>query len=192
MEEIKKVQRSKEEMLQRLRIQLKFLRKYIDEFASTQNNDLLGEIAGKLRLLVWNGGRNKPLLIRVAQEFNIELVREIDRPRGKVTIALNDYLEELAYYTKIEDTRYSFSVMDLITLWAHQSGAAHEDWNIEKKFDVLLKSTQTDIFIGGYQATSRMFISHAISILNYGLFFLNKQNEKDKASPNNNVHLHNK
>lgn len=174
METKNKIQRTKEEMLQRLKVQLKFLRKYIDEFDSVHDFDLLGEIAGKLRLLVWKGGRNKPLLIRVAREYSIELKREFDRPRGVVSIELNDYLEELAYYTKVEGNQYSYSVKDLITLWAHQSGAAHEDWNITEKFDVLLKSTQSGIYLGAYQATAGMFVSHARSILNYGIFFLNK------------------
>ena len=161
-------------MLQRLIAHLELLKKYISEYEQTKDFNLLGEIAGKLRLLVWKGGRNKPLLIRLAREYEIQLTREFDRPDGTVHISLDEYLEELAYFTTVEEVQYKFTVMDLITLWSHQSGAAHEDWNIDKKFDVLLNSSKINFELLGFQSTQGMFVSHARSILNYGYFFLHQ------------------
>lgn len=182
MNKSEKVTRTKEEMLGRLATHLKLLRKYIIEFEKCHDHDLIGEIAGKLRLLVWKSRSNKPLLIRLAREYNIELIKEFDRPGGFVRESIEEYLSKNVYSTIVEDTQYTFSVMDLIILWSCQSGAAHEDWNIEKKFDVLLKSTEMNMTLNGYQATLHMFISHAKSILNYGISFMNSLNSEEKSA----------
>ena len=118
MNNSEKVTRTKEEMLCRLVTNLKFLRKYILEFKTSQEKDLIGEIVGKLRILVWKSNSNKPLLIRLAREYNIELFLEFDRPGGLVKESIEDFLKRNVYGTIVDGIPYDFSVMDLILLYS--------------------------------------------------------------------------
>ena len=174
--EFPKVSRTKEEMLLRLKAHLRRLQVYIKEFKETNNNDVLGEIAGKLRLLVWGNkkGRNKPLLLQLAKKYDIELLLEFDIPPKPVEKHINVYLGEIVHHFRFEGELFEYSVMDLIGLWSNQSGAAHEDWQIHYKFHVLLNSAKNGIFLNGYQATQYLLVTHATTIFQYGIKFLER------------------
>jgi hypothetical protein len=160
-----KVERSKEEMFERLKIHLNFLSIYNNNYKQSQDINWLGEVAGKLRLLVWKGGRNKPLFIKVLKAYEIEVTMD----NGST---FDEYLNRQAILTTHEGVRYEFTNMELISFWAHQSGAAHEDWAIDKKFEALLKSADLEIFVGGVQATELTMLKFSNNVLKTGLNFI--------------------
>jgi hypothetical protein len=68
-----KIKRSQSEMLEALKEHRDLLREYHDRACMGGDNRFLGEVAGKLRLLVLKTGRNRPLLLDLMVQFGADV-----------------------------------------------------------------------------------------------------------------------
>jgi hypothetical protein len=135
------VERLLADMAAALRNHVTLLSRYID--AATDGDPLyLGEIAGKLRLLVIRKDGHKPLLLRFAELTGDELTVRLDappipplpgQPGAGDTIAIETFLDLVAVALPTPDSGgrlVPLSNREFVTTWAEQYGAAHEDWDL--------------------------------------------------------------
>jgi hypothetical protein len=138
---VERVQRSAADMATALGHHVTLLSRYI---AAAKAGDplYLGEIAGKLRLLVITKGGNKPLLLRFAELAGDELMIALEEAPipplpGHAgvgdAIDIGTFLDLVAVALQIPDSGgelIPFSHREFVTAWAQQYGAAHEDWGL--------------------------------------------------------------
>jgi hypothetical protein len=142
------------------------LSRYID--AAVAGDPLyLGEIAGKLRLLVISKGRNKPLLLRFAELTGDELTITLEapplpplpgHPGAGDTIAFETFLDLVAVALQTQHSEgqlIPLSHREFVATWAEQYGAAHEDWSLPETFEA---SVTVHVKLGGSKA-------HALTLL---------------------------
>jgi hypothetical protein len=123
-----------------LRHHVSLLSRYID--AAVAGDPLyLGEIAGKLRLLIITKGGHKPLLLRFAELTGDELMITLEEapipplpghPGAGDSIAVETFLDLVAVALQTPSSGgqlIPFSHREFVTAWAEQYGAAHEDWS---------------------------------------------------------------
>jgi hypothetical protein len=122
-------------MVEALKRQVRLLESYLGK--APADPDYWGEVAGKLRLLVIDGGSNKALLLRVAEKYDAILGFHPEPGNYPKTWGA---LLDTPMFTRGEQ---SITMGQLIRGWAEQLGAAHEDWAI----DELLLATQRDAWI---------------------------------------------
>jgi hypothetical protein len=137
---VERVQRAATDMAAALSQHVALLSRYID--AAVAGDPLyLGEIAGKVRLLVMSKGGNKPLLLHFAELTGDELTITLEeppipplpgQPGAGDTIALETFLDLVAVALQTPDSGgqlIPLSHREFVTTWAEQYGAAHEDWS---------------------------------------------------------------
>jgi hypothetical protein len=137
---VEPVQRSAADMAMALRHHVALLSRYID--AAVAGDPLyLGEIAGKVRLLVITKGGHKPLLQRFAELTGDELTITLEepplpplpgQPGAGDTIDLETFLDLVAVALQTPSSGgqlVPLSHREFVTTWAEQYGAAHEDWS---------------------------------------------------------------
>lgn len=147
------------DLLESLQRHARLLREFSDRAFQGRDYDYLGEVAAKLRLLVYEGGRNKPLLLALMDEFELEVPIKLGGPPvkplpGQPTpgdeVSLRDYLTLTAYGIRTPSKGFvELTKKELISIWAAQHGAAHEDWDLDEKFAV---ARDSGLFIGGIPA----------------------------------------
>ena len=92
-------------------------------------------IAASLRVLVWRGKNNTPLLIDIAEEMELAMgvttrgIRNIDGQWEEV--AESRILEDFLQMTSFGSQGRSVSNIDLIRMVAEQDGLAHEDRGLD-------------------------------------------------------------
>jgi hypothetical protein len=135
------VERPVADMAAALRNHATLLSGYI-EAAAAGDPLYLGEIAGKLRLLVIRKDGHKPLLLRVAELTGDELTVTLDappipplpgQPGAGDSIAIETFLDLVAVALSTPDSGgrlVPLSNREFVTTWAEQYGAAHEDWDL--------------------------------------------------------------
>lgn len=125
------------DLLNALRRHVRLLEAFSNCAFQQGNSDYLGAVAGTLRVLVCkSGARDRPLLTDLMSEFEVEipLPDEMyppidDRPRN-----LREFLARLAFFIAMREAPVEFTYEQLISTWANQSGAAHEDWDWTRQF----------------------------------------------------------
>ena len=154
----KRIGRSKYDMLIALARHVRLLESYT-ELAMT-NDDYLGEIAGKVRLLVVKTKQNKPLLLTVAEAFGAPVPQGQAATPETPAMTWPEVLQLPALHVEYGGGRPSMtmSFQDLIRAWAEQTGAPHEDWSMDEGLHVMFSphpqisgaqlSRQTMIAIG--------------------------------------------
>jgi hypothetical protein len=75
-----RIPRELPELVQTLRRHVELLRDCGKRAFEDENPDYLGEVAGKLRLLVLDRGSNKPLLLGLMREFDVDIEVTIKAP----------------------------------------------------------------------------------------------------------------
>lgn len=143
------------ELLASLRRHVKLLKEYSVRAFRDHDQDYLGEISGKLRLLVCKFGRHKPLLQALMDEFELNIRITIDGPPNVQSppdlpsvgdqISLQEYLALPAYGIKTSTGFVEITKEQLIRVWAEKHGPAHEDWSLPEEF-VTAINTQILIF----------------------------------------------
>lgn len=128
-------QRDLDEMVDRLKAQLRILQSHCQRAFIEKNQDFVGEVATKLRLLLRRKGANTPLLFAVAEKFSFPLMvtvppRPIKReqtPSG--TFSFEEHLEHCGYIYRSDAGNIEYvSLMKLILVYCEKMGGAHEDW----------------------------------------------------------------
>jgi hypothetical protein len=131
-----RVRRPIPELLQRLDQHVKLLREYAVRAFNEGDEAYLGEVAAKLRLLVYERGQNTPLLLALMDELKIEVPIVLDLPGPpRPPISLREYLEGTAFAIRVSSGEMvDRSNKEIIGIWAQQHGAAHEDWELSEEF----------------------------------------------------------
>ena len=131
-----KILRSQKELILSLKKHTELLREYYNKAFIEGDKKYYGEIAGKLRLMVYSKGQ-KPLLIGLMDELKVDIPIVLGGPPIKPLpgepgpgdkISLERYLELLAYAIRTPRGLVRVSKIDLIKIWAQQDGSAHEGW----------------------------------------------------------------
>lgn len=154
----KKHARSIEEMARSLATHVQLLRDHASK-AFSGEDAYLGEVAGKLRLLVCRGA-NRPLLIQIMDRLAIKDVQiTLDGPPIKRSgtepipgdvITLQHYLKLTAYGIRTPSHGFvTVSKQEFIAMWAQQIGASHEAWELDER---LLAVLDSGISLGGVPA----------------------------------------
>jgi hypothetical protein len=167
-----RIRRDRLELVGALRRHTTLLRDYWVRAFQDGDDRYLGEIAAKLRLLVYEHGRNEPLLLRLMDELGLDLPITLSGPPqfeispgvyGGDQVSLRAWLRHLAYFTTTESGEaLQLTKEQVIALWAQQSGAAHEDWEQD---EVLVRLQQSGAFIGGIAADAAVLQSIASTVL---------------------------
>lgn len=134
-----------------LRRHVELLREYARRAFEAGDPAFLGEVAGKLRLLVLGTGTQRPLLLHLLDEFEMDIEVSVRPPFGPSTLCLDDYLDSLAFAGQTSAGYVRLSHSDVIAAGAQQAGAAHEDWELEEPF---ARSAFSGIAVGGRPAGS--------------------------------------
>ncbi len=151
-----RIPRKTNDLVDSLKRHLKLLEQFSSRAFGDRDEDYLGEVAGKLRVLVYEKGRNKPLLLSLMDEFDIKisitlggppLQREPGQPSAGDRISLRDYLMLTAYGIRTKSGFISLTKHELIGIWAQENGSAHEDWCLDEPYSV---ARGFGLFIGGH------------------------------------------
>ncbi len=160
------VQRNIGVMVQRLINHLEILIDFADKsFYEYQHEKYLGEVAGKLRVLVVETRTNKPLLLGLMDHFHYEREWDGTLPNSKFT--LRTYMYMLAIYSKDHCT---FSNEKIIRYLSQQSGGSHEDWELDSELHYLLYEDRTKSCDSPY--INRLIRSYVNIVLREATLFL--------------------
>jgi hypothetical protein len=149
-------------MAKALDTHITLLGRYIDAVRGGDET-YLGEIAGKLRLLVIAKGDQKPLLRRLADLTGDDLTVTIGGPEGWTfmegykagdVIPLGDWLSSFAIGVQTSEGPVQLTNAQFVSTWAEQYGAAHEDWSLKEPFHVTLDSGEQMRAMAAYAAHS--------------------------------------
>ena len=139
----KKVPRAQRDLVGRLEEHCRILEDFHQKACREGQHHYFGEVAGKLRVLVYESRSNRPLLRDLMSESGVDVVFNIDKPGGQRQSNLHSYLSELACAIRLKSGQLvELTKYDLIALWSQQSGAAHEDWALDERL--------ATIFSGGF------------------------------------------
>jgi hypothetical protein len=122
-----------------------------------------GEVAGKLRILVYESRTNKPLLLDLMKDYDVSIPIPISRPEGDIEMSISEFLDNLAFAIRVPSSGLvSVTNKQLIGMWAQQYGASHEDREIEEEFAQVLSS---GVFIGGLPGAAAALKAIASTVL---------------------------
>jgi hypothetical protein len=154
-----RVTRPQRDLIARLQEHCAILEDFHQKACREGQTAYLGEVAGKLRVLVYQSRMNRPLLLDLMTETGVAVSFTIDSPRGQRQTDLHSYLSELACAIRLGSGELAeLSKYDLIALWSQQSGAAHEDWALDERL--------ATIFAGGFFVNGQPIhgAAHAASV----------------------------
>ena len=144
-----RVPRSQDELVVALRQHVALLREYSQRAFVDGRREYLGEVAGKLRVLAYESRTNKPLLLGLMDELNIEVSLTFDKPGGRRQATLRQHLDDLACAVQTPSRGLvAISNNQFLATWAQQQGASHEDWEQNEEFVV---ARDLGLQIGGSQ-----------------------------------------
>jgi hypothetical protein len=105
-------------------------------------DEYLGEVAGKLRVLVCETRTNRPLLIGLMDEFGIDLGITVDGPPGWELapgisagdqVRFREWLDMVAFVCQTSEGQAQITKRQIILAWAQQTGSAHQDWALDEE-----------------------------------------------------------
>src|SRR2546422_970012 len=79
---VNKLTRTTDELVERLRMHCDLLEEYHQKACIESDTRYLGEIAGKLRLLVYRSPSNRPLLLDLMSETGLRILAQFNKPGG--------------------------------------------------------------------------------------------------------------
>jgi hypothetical protein len=137
---------------------LRLLRDYASKAFGDGNFDYGGEVAGKLRLLTSRFRSNRPLLLDLMTETQIQPLVRLGGPPINIKplpgepapgdeITLERYLQLGAIGVRVPSGEFvMLDKTQFIRAWAEQTGSAHEDWALDPALKAILGS---GIYIAG-------------------------------------------
>ena len=131
-----RIDRTQRELIKRLQEHCAILQDFHFRACQQGHHHYFGEIAGKLRLLVYSSRTNRPLLLDLMAEAGFQVPFILDQgPKGQIQTDLPTYLSSLSVVIRIPSTNKpaELSNYDLIALWSQQCGSAHEDWKLDER-----------------------------------------------------------
>lgn len=120
-------------MVEALSRNVRLIDAYVDK--AMTDDDYLGEIAAKLRVLIVDIPRNRkhtPLLLGVANAYKSTLGINPINGDNRAAFTWTQFLDSMAMHTsKPGNEPHTLTYRDFIRGWAEQAGGAHEDWEID-------------------------------------------------------------
>ena len=172
-----KIQRGTPNLLRSLEKHVSLLNEYHERACLHNDVRFLGEIAGKLRILVYESRINKPLLLGLMDELGCEIPIKIDQPKslgGPIELSSREYLERCACSIRTNSGRWvELSKTDLIALWAQQYGSSHKDWMISEE---LVAALNPDFRIGNLPMAAHGLCVICKTVIIVASEFIKKQN----------------
>lgn len=144
-----RVLRSDEELLEALNRHVALLNDYHNKAFIENDSKYFGEVAGKLRLLLYRSRTCKPLLLDLMKKFRIEIRLNLIGP-GNRSANIDEYFNRVcgAFRSSKTNNLIEITRMQVVTTWAQQIGANHEDTSIDEDFIELISQ---GFFINGRQ-----------------------------------------
>lgn len=174
-----RIRRERQDLLEALQRNVRLLEQFSERAFGQGDLDYLGEVAGKLRLLISPQKYNKPLLIALMDEFGADIPVTLDelpvqpspgRPSPGRQISLQEFLSLPAYGIRSKAGRWlQLNKLELIQIWAQQHGAAHEDWELDEAF---ILARDSGLFIGGRPALTAELKLTTLAVLEVARRFL--------------------
>jgi hypothetical protein len=108
-----------------------------------------GEVAGKLRLLVYRSKTCHPLLRDLMDKLGIHVRMNLIGP-GHRSADIDEYFGSICgmFHSQRTGKKIELTPMDVVSSWAHQIGASHEDPAIDEDFAEFLSH---DFFVRNRQ-----------------------------------------
>jgi hypothetical protein len=179
------VKRPERELVGRLREHCANLEDFHQKACREGLSRYLGDVAGKLRVLVvYKSGNKKhrPLLLDLMDVTGIDVPITINKPGGQIQTDLRSYLARFQCAIKLPSGELAeLTKSDLIVLWAEQCGAAHEDWELDERL--------TTIFAGGLFINGQPVYGYALcgicrTVLSVARRFLAEVDKGKDGAPN--------
>jgi hypothetical protein len=150
-----------------LKENIELLRDSIDKVKSGDTK-YIKVIFALLRILVIEKGKNKALLLGLADKFKIVPMVYLDVPFGPTTMPLKEHLQGLYFASATEKIKLTNT--DFILKHSQQEGASHEDWALEKEVTFPNKG----ILIGGLPPKVRKAVILGEHVYKTGIDLLGK------------------
>jgi hypothetical protein len=134
---------------------VELLKVYAHHAFQERNELFLGEVAGKLRMLVAeHGGSRQSLLLDLMDELDADVPFKLDLPPVQdpeydKEITLRHYMKRRALGIATGSGFRMLSHSEFIREWANQYGTAHEAWRVTEHF---LNARHAGVYIGGEAA----------------------------------------
>jgi len=155
-----------------VRRHLRLLKDYSQKAFIQHDDDYLGEVAAKLRLLVSTEGSNVPLLLRLLDEFEIDEKITLSEPGSPRILSLREFVKLDAFAQRLPSGELvGFTKIEIIRTFAEKLGAAHVDWTVPDKFQ---RALDNKISLGGLHPIAREIRSVANAVTHIGEHFLSK------------------
>jgi hypothetical protein len=146
--------RDLKDLVAALRRHVELLRVYAHHAFQERNELFLGEVAAKLRMLVAEHGRSRPLLLDLMDELGANVRFKLDLPPVQdpdydKEITLRHYMGRIGLGIATGSGFRMLSHSDFVREWANQYGTAHEAWRVTEHF---LNARHAGVYIGGEPA----------------------------------------
>lgn len=168
--------RTELELVSRLKAHCDLLDEYYQKACVKGDEKYFGEIAGKLRVLVYRNKSNRPLLLDLMETAGIGILVQLNKPRGLSEQTLEEFIDGFQCAIRLPSGNLAeLSRRDLISLWAQQYGAAHEDWKLDER---LVAALTQGLHIGDQQIARRAICSICRTVLRVSRHFLSIHDSK--------------
>jgi len=181
-----RIPRSDEDLLKTLEEEVDKLKELYFKTFREEDLKYLGDVAGKLRVLVYEGGKNKPLLLHLMDKFEINILITLDgppvqplpgQPSPGDKITLRRFLDLLAVEIRVKSGDFMKSTKkELIAKWSQQSGGAHQDWELDED---LFAMQNTGINLFGMPPEAHEFKATTKTVLHVAKQFFEKINKNN-------------
>jgi len=175
-----RIPRSQQNLIAALQRHVTLLEEYSGRAFRDGDEAYFGEVAGKLRVLVYESPSNRPLLIDLMKELDISIPIHISRPEGDVQMSIEEFLNSLAVAIRVPSRGLvSVTNKQLIAMWAQQYCASHEDREIDEELAHILSS---GVFIGGLPSAAAALRAIANTVLWLAKEFLARLELEDSVT----------
>jgi len=171
-------------MLAVLEKHMRLLRTYVKNVLEQRDEDYLGEIAGKLRLLLIDSRHNRALLLAVANAYGLTASVVVSGPpvqgRRAGEMQWPSFLDSTAAAIRVESNGELAIVShrELIRAWAEQAGAPHEDWQVDEAFSRLVSIGVT---YGDFQITAHQLVALSTHVIRSAKVVIDQAREIEEA-----------
>ena len=149
------LQRPLIDLVEALRRHVELLRIYAHHAFQERDELFLGEVAGKLRMLVAEYGRSqRSLLLDLMDELDADVTFKLNLPPVQdpdydKEITLRHYMGRTGLGIATGSGLRTLSYSEFVREWANQYGTAHEAWRVTEHF---LNARHAGVYIGGEAA----------------------------------------
>lgn len=175
-----KTSRTDEELVEALRRHFTLLKEYHEKAFEEGDANYYGEVAGKLRLLIYRSRTCHPLLLDLMEKFSITVRLDLIGP-GNRSADIDGYFHRPCGAFRSERTNQLIEItrMGVVRSWAQQIGSSHEDPSIDDNFSEYLSH---GFYINGRQIAVDELRRSSKFVLNVAKFFFEDYEKQTSGS----------